>query len=148
MYLEDPPQAAPDMSVAQGAHASALYYVPTAAGHGPMYAYPVQYPDGRIMYHILPQVATPWVPCRLSSLVKVFVHDAPAVLEPQGDMRCQEDCREHCCMQPSRPDGSCWHAGGVSFIFPARNPCACAERGVSTIPLLPNHFLHPSRYTH
>ncbi|CAK0780738.1 hypothetical protein CVIRNUC_005158 [Coccomyxa viridis] len=59
LYLEDPPQAAPDMSVAQGAHASALYYVPTAAGHGPMYAYPVQYPDGRIMYHILPQGVSP-----------------------------------------------------------------------------------------
>ena len=41
------------MSVAQGSHASAVYYVPTAAGHEPMYAYPVQYPDGRIMYHIL-----------------------------------------------------------------------------------------------
>ena len=59
MYLEDPPQAAPDMSVAQGAHASALYYVPTAAGHGPMYAYPVQYPDGRILYHILPPQVAP-----------------------------------------------------------------------------------------
>lgn len=46
------------MSAAQGAHASALYYVPTAAGHGPMYAYPVQYPDGRIMYHILPPQVT------------------------------------------------------------------------------------------
>ena len=59
LYLEDPPQAAPDMSVAQGAHASALYCVPTAAGHGPMYAYPVQYPDGRIMYHILPPQVAP-----------------------------------------------------------------------------------------
>ena len=59
MYLEDPLQAAADMSVAQGAHASALYYVPTAVGHGPMYAYPVQYPDGRIMYHILPPEVAP-----------------------------------------------------------------------------------------
>ena len=59
LYLEDPPKATPDMSVAQGSHASALYYVPTAAGPGPMYAYPVQYPDGRIMYHILPPQVWP-----------------------------------------------------------------------------------------
>lgn len=59
LYLEDPPKATPDMSVAQGCHASALYYVPTAAGSGPMYAYPVQYPDGRIMYHILPPQVWP-----------------------------------------------------------------------------------------
>lgn len=58
LFLEDPPQAAPDMMVAQGYHASAVYYVPTAAGHGPMYAYPVQYPDGRIMYHVLPPQVT------------------------------------------------------------------------------------------
>ncbi|CAL5221530.1 g3738 [Coccomyxa viridis] len=60
LFLEDPPRAAPDMSLAQGSHASAVYYVPTATGHGPMYVYPVQYPDGRIMYHILPpQVMSP-----------------------------------------------------------------------------------------
>ena len=59
LYLEDPPKATPDMSVAQGCHASALYYVPTAAGSGPMYAYPVQYPDGRIMYHNLPPQVWP-----------------------------------------------------------------------------------------
>ena len=56
--MEDPPRAAPDMSLAQGSHASAVYYVPTATGHGPMYVYPVQYPDGRIMYHILPPQVT------------------------------------------------------------------------------------------
>ncbi len=58
LFLEDPPKPAPEVSIAQGSHASAVYYVPTAAGHGPMYAYPVQYPDGRIMYHVLPLQVT------------------------------------------------------------------------------------------
>ena len=66
LFLEDPPKAAPDVSVAQGSHASAIYYVPTAAGHGPMYAYPVQYPDGRIMYHVLPPQVTG--PCEVHHL--------------------------------------------------------------------------------
>lgn len=58
LYLEDPPRAAQDASAAQGPQAPAVFYVPMAAGQGPLYAYPVQYPDGRIMYHILPpQVA-------------------------------------------------------------------------------------------
>ena len=66
LFLEDPPQPAPDMSVPQGPHPSAVYYVPTAAGHGPMYAHPVQYPDGRIMYHVLPPQVICLCKCLLS----------------------------------------------------------------------------------